>query len=419
VNPYDVGTWQRIDWRVLLHRLPGLLALVAIAIGLAWLGSRYVSKPRQAALGRFSFLLILYVAVAAQTLTTYMFAWGFGRDWYLEPMITGTFDRPFVYRRLTPDLIRATSNLAVRVLPERVLLKIEHQSHVRRFLFPGDTSRHYTTPADTIPYVVPPESWYRQKALDYHAAYAVEFLSFLAILVIARAWTRELFPEAPLFADIAPAVGLILRLYTQPAHMYDAPETLLLLASAMCVTRRAVWVHLLVFTIAMLNKESDLLLIPMVFIALSGAIPRRRWIAAGIAHTVIGLGILVWLYSTYAHNPGGVVAHHLTDNIMFWANPRSYFRVSDVFAPSIRTPIGANPLLLIPLVVLLVAGWGSSPSAIQRMFVTSAVFLIPLFVLYADRDEIRDFSLASAPIYAMACFGARRLYALDRTVPVT
>jgi hypothetical protein len=399
VNPDDSGVWQRIDWRVLLHRLPGLLALVAVAIALMWLGSRYVSKSRQAGLARFSLLLILYLAVAAQTLTTYMSDWGFG-DWYLEPMITGTIDRPFVYRRLTPELIRATSNLAAWALPERKLLKIEHESPVRRFLMPGETGSG----------TMPPESWNRQTALDYHAAYAIEFLCFLAILVMARAWTRALFPDAPLFADIAPVVGLILRLYTRPGSMYDAPETLLLFASAMCVTRRAVWAHLPVFTIAMVNKESDVLLIPMVFIALYDVIPRRRWIAAGIAHTVVGVGILFWLYSTYAHNPGGPVAHHLTDNIMFWVNPRSYFHALDVFAPLIRTPMGANPLLVIPLLVLLIAGWTPSPSAIRRMLVTSLVLLIPLFLLYADRDEIRDFSLATAVIYATCCFGARRLW---------
>ena len=397
MNPYDSGVWQRIDWRVLLHRLPGLLGLVAVAIALAWLGSRYVSKPRQAALARFSVLLILYLAVAAQTMTTYMSAWGFP-DWYLEPMVTGTIDRPFVYRRLTPDLIRATSTLAAHVLPERVLLKIEYRSPLRRFVVSGDTA--YTMP----------KTWNRQSALDYHAWYAIEFLCLLAILVTARAWTRMLFPDAPLFADIAPVVGLILRVYTLPGAMYDSPETLLLFASAICVTRGAVWAHLPVFTIAMVNKESDLLLIPMVFIALAGAIPRRRWIAAGIAHTVVGLGILFWLYSTYAHSPGGPVRYHLTDNIMFWANPRSYFHAQAIFAPLIRTPIGANPLLVIPLLVLLIAGWTPSPSAIRRMLATALVLLIPLFLLYADRDEIRDFSLATAVIYATCCFGARRLW---------
>src|SRR5579862_9496010 len=207
VSP-DQRTWQHVDWSQLLHNLPGLLALAIVAGGLAWLIHRYVSRPRQAALARFLFVLVLYAAVAAQTLTTFMFDWGFGGDQFLEPMINGTIERPYVYRRLTPDLIRATSTLAARVLPERVLAKIEHQSHVRRFAFHGDTARRYTTPADTIPYAaMPPETWDRQKALDFHAGYAIGFLCFFAILWLARAWTRELFPDAPLFADIAPVVG--------------------------------------------------------------------------------------------------------------------------------------------------------------------------------------------------------------------
>ena len=61
-----------------------------------------------------------------------------------------------------------------------------------------------------------------------------------------------------------------------------------------------------------------------------------------------------------------------------------------------------------------VAGWRPSPSAIRRLLATSLVLLIPLFFLYADRDEIRDFSLATAAIYATCCYGARRLWAVDR-----
>jgi hypothetical protein len=418
--PQDHGPWTAIDWRVLAHQLPELVGLALAAVLCAWLVHRYVSRPRQAAGARFLFVLLLYTAVAAETLTIFMFNWGFGGDQFLEPMINATIDRPYVYRRLTPDLIRALSTLAARELPERVQAKLEHQSHVRRFAFHGDTARSYRYPGDTIPYAtMAPETWNRQKALDFHAGYVLEFLSFFVILWVARAWTRELVPDAPLFADIAPVIALTLRLYVQPAHMYDAPETLLLLLSAMCLTRGAIWWHLPVFVVAMLNKESDLLLVPMAFIAVWGAIPRRRWIAGGVAHSVVGLGILAWRYTTYAHSTGHSVSQHFADNVMFWTNATSYFRVLDIFAPLIRTPIGANPLLVIPTVAVLVAGWGPSPTVIRRLLVTSLAFAFPLFILFCDRDEIRDFSLASAPIYAMACFGARRLYALDRAAPAT
>jgi hypothetical protein len=131
------------------------------------------------------------------------------------------------------------------------------------------------------------------------------------------------------------------------------------------------------------------------------------------------LSLLFWLYHAYAHNGGGSVSHHLADNIVFWTNAGSYFRFLDIFAPLVRVPIGANPLLVIPLIALLAAGWPSAPTIIRRLLAMSFVLTVPLFILFAEHDEIRDFSIASAPIYAMACFGARRLYASDRVAAAT
>jgi hypothetical protein len=133
-----------------------------------------------------------------------------------------------------------------------------------------------------------------------------------------------------------------------------------------------------------------------------------------VAHGIVGLGILFGLYATYAHNGGGSVTHHLADNIAFWTNAGSYFHFLDIFTPLIRVPVGANPLLVIPFLALLVAGWGPAPTVIRRLLATSLALTIPLFVLFAERDEIRDFSLCSAAIYATCCFGARRLWSIER-----
>ena len=70
--------------------------------------------------------------------------------------------------------------------------------------------------------------------------------------------------------------------------------------------------------------------------------------------------------------------------------------------------------LVVGMLALLVAGWRVAPSIIRRLLVMSLGLAIPLFVLFADRDEIRDFSIATAAIYATCCFGARRLWAMER-----
>jgi hypothetical protein len=412
--PLRIVMARSLDWHTLVHNLPGL-AVLALAAGAGiWATRRFVAPARQIASVRLLFVFIVYYAVAGQALTSYMQDFAFAGDdpdLGLEALVRGTAEQPYVYRRLAPDIVHALSAFAARTLPERVQIKMERQSHVKRLAFPGDTSRQFRFPGDTIPtWARPPESWNRQKALDFHAAYAFEFVCFFLTLWVARAFTRSLFPEAPLFADVAPVVMLILRMYSQPWMMYDASETLLVFASALCITRMRIWAHLPIFMLAVFNKESNVLLAPVALVALYGFVPRRRWVAAGVAHLVIGGAMLAWVYHAYAHNPGGHVQNHLTENIAFWSNARNYFRFEDVFAPAIRSPVGANPLLMIPALALVAAGWAPSPSIIRRMFVTSLGLAAPLLLLFGAGDEFRNLSLAYAAFYAMCCFGIRRWY---------
>src|SRR5579862_8256749 len=107
-------------------------------------------------------LLLVYSAVAAQALMTFSFDWAFEGDnpaVGLEPMLNGQAMRPFVDRRLSINVIRAISGTAERVLRPHTIAWMQDSSAVRRFAYPT-------------------ESWDRQKALDFHAAYAFIFLCY-------------------------------------------------------------------------------------------------------------------------------------------------------------------------------------------------------------------------------------------------
>jgi hypothetical protein len=414
MNSYYAPLYVHVDWLVLTRQLFLLLVVAVVALAAVRLARRRMSTTRRAAVVRLCLTLVVYLAVAAQALTTLAFDFGFHGDdprLGLEAMLAGNAIRPFAYRRLSVDLIRAGGALAERRLSERTLNKLEHNSAVRRFAFQGDTNRQFRSPGDTVPtYAVPAESWNRRKAIDFHTAYAFEFLCCFATLWVARALVRALTPDAPLFADVAPAVGMILWLYVRPWLIYDASELLLLTASALALVRRRIWVHLPLFLLAVFNKESGLLLAPIALVALYGQIPRRRWTLAGVAHGIGGLTILLTVRAAYARNGGGTVQWHWADNVMFWSNIRDYFGVADTFAPLIRGPSGANPLLVLPAAALVAAGWPAAPVVVRRMLVTSLALTLPLLLAFSYRDEMRNLSIAFPALFAVGCFGVRRLY---------
>gem|GEM_PF-354667 len=409
-------------WPIVWGHLPSLLALIAIvAIG-RWLWLRCVPWTRRRVVVRTALLAMVYVPVAAETLVTFSAAWAFrgdDPDFGLERMLDGTASRPYVYRRLGADVIGATSRLAARVLPERVQRYLERHSRVRRYAVMADTLSSLDVDAATLaasrPPVVPGERWNRRKALDFHAAYAFVFLCFFGTLWVARALTRAARPDAPLFADIAPAVGLLLLPYTFLAggYFYDASELLLVFASALCIVRRRPWWHLAVFALAVCNKEADVLLAPAALVAFLGTMPRRRWWLVAAAHGVVGVALVLALRHAYAGNVGGAVQVHLWGNVAFWTDPRAYLRFMDIYAPLIWVPRGANLLTVAAVIVLVGTGWRETAPIVRRLFVATLALTMPLLVLFCLADELRNLSLAFPALYLVGCAGVRRLYASD------
>jgi hypothetical protein len=396
----STSPYQRIDWSTLAHQAPALIALLLALAAIVWAVSRWSTVEQRASGVRGLMLLLVYTTVAAQALTTYAFDWAFKGDspaLGLEPMLNGQAMRPFVDRRLSTDVVRAISRAADRALRPQTIAWLQDGSPVRRFARPDET-------------------WDRQKALDFHAAYAFVFLCYLATLWLARAWSRRLWSDASLFADFAPPIALVLWLYARPSEFYDASEIMLLFASAICITERRLWLHLPVFLLAVYGKEADLLLAPIALIALRDEIPRSRWLTAGAAHVVGGAAIALAVRAAYAHNSGTSIQSHLADNVMFWTNWHAWVQVRDVFAPLIRTPSGGNVLLIATAVGLIAAGWPSSPPIVRRMLVTSLAICLPLLLLFVARDELRDLSIAFPSLYAVSCAGIGNLYASRSTV---
>ena len=248
-------------------------------------------------------------------------------------MVAGTAYRPYVYRTLVPRLTGALD----RLLPAAA--RDAADSLVARR--PGFRVRwHWTTP---------------------HASWFVWVLGFqwlslvlfaIAFERLARAWLGGAGP--------APALAAGVMLLLVPIHfgyqnfVYDFPElALFTLGLAMIAERR--WIaYRFVVALALVNKETSVLLVPVFAIWESGRTPGRTLALRLAAQLAIAAIVLLAIRAVYAGNPGEPVEFHLQRNLHYQPAGRTLLHALAYVAMCGLAAIGAPRLPRVGLAALVV-----------------------------------------------------------------
>ena len=347
---------------------------------------------------RWGLLLLVYVVVSAFVLDSFMSIWGFRGDsprYGLEALLGRQSHRPFAYRVLSPTLIDA----GVRLVPERVRA-------ARRDWF--------LERSPLLRYRFANESWSLEKSVRWHVAYAYVFASLLALLFATRWLTGRTFPGRALFRDYAPAIGaLLLPLsFHLGGYLYDFAELCLLTLALGALLARNDRLYYPVFVLAVLNKESDVLLAALFVAVHLGSMPRRRLAAHAACQALLGAALLAAVRWALRDHPGGPVEVWIGHNVGYWTDPASYVATFAPIAPLVRLPEPGNVALLLLVGAGLGWRWSEKPAAIRRLVVASLAITVPLLLLFAFENEIRGaLYLAFPPIYLAACHTVLGLYA--------
>jgi hypothetical protein len=335
------------------------------------------------------FLVFIYLAVSSLVLHVFMDQWelvsGNRGNGFLG-LVDRTAVKPWIYRVLTPGIVNATT----AAIPPTVKQAIAPLVMTRSHLLPYPKFRD--TP-----------DWTLDNAIKYHVAYFFMFACLFASLYAFRAATAAVFSPPRAWSDFAPAIATLLLPLTflRGGYMYDFAELLLMGLATLFLARGRWWLFYPVLVLAILNKESNVLLV-LFFAAFAwDRMPRRALFLHLGAQTLLGVGLVVALRQIYAGAPGLTMQFNLWRNLAFLLKPSSYFMFVDVYAPMIPAPRGFNLLTLALLAFLVGWRWREKPVALRRLLVLTAIFNLPLFLFGGYTDELRNLSFVFPAIYLL------------------
>jgi hypothetical protein len=339
----------------------------------SWLArSRGWAEPVSRAL----VLGLLYYTVASIALDAFVTRWRMG-DSYVTSVFSETLafenPRPQVYRVLTPLVIRAVS----AAVPTAVADVLSPRSDLIR-------------------------AWYGIESgndLEYAVAYYLLFACLVGSMLAWRAAIATTFTGPRWIRDVAPVLAMLLypMSFMRGGYLYDAPALFLSSACFAAFLKRRWWWFYGLFALAVLNKESEIVLPVWLFAAYLDDRNRRSLAGRGLLSVAIALPVIVVVRLLFAGHVGQAYELNLRQNLAFLANPSSYALVFDLHAAALPVPLGLNLLNLAILVSVLLSTLTRVPAIVTRSFVLTAATLAPLWLLFCYQDELRVFTAAFAP----------------------
>jgi hypothetical protein len=250
---------------------------------------------------------------------------------------------------------------------------------------------------------------------NYFILYGLFFLILLSLLFAIRQLTKEVFVCHELVYLCAPILIMLLYplSFVGSGNLYDFLEILFLVIALICLIRNY-WVsYYIVFALAILNKESNILL-GIYFIAMYFKVYSVKKLGVHtLIHAVVGLPVFFAIRILFKDNPGGQFWSHFDINIEFLTQIKSYFLFNDVYAYMIATPRGYNIWTMFLLIVSVGYSWYKKPLFARRILMISYPLLFLLCLTMGNKDEIRNFSFLFPIIYLLGLDTLLRLYSAD------
>jgi hypothetical protein len=308
---------------------------------------------------------------------------------YVGTILDGTALRPFVYRRLNPEIAQA----AATVIPAGVQQKI-----YTRYIKHGTSGLGPDAAISKGP----------RYFIVYNALYYVTFAEFLISLFVLRSLFKVFVGRAA--ATVTPPILALLMPIIQATaagFYYDYGELLFISAAGLAAVRGRVGQLVGITILGTLNKEAFLFFIPALapllrFRFTRGVLPI---VALLIAVSAV---VCFCLWLRYRGNPGGEGDFKLLQNILFYANPRNLFRFDKPYGVFLPRPYSLFWLSCAAAVIL--AGWRRADPRVRQHSVIAFAINLPLFLLLCAPGEMRDFGLC------LLGFGALMAYAVDAAI---
>ena len=325
---------------------------------------------------------LLYFVVASAVLDSFQDHWAMGDKWRKS-----RFNKAIHYKAPPPFAYRVLVPLVVNTAAERLPTPVKEDLAAR-------TQR------------LRPRYGLREgNDVEYALAYYLIFLALFGTQFVWRANFAALGFGGRLFRDFAPPLAMILlpMTFMRGGFIYDATE-LFLTGLALCFFLRRRWIGFyMTFVVAVLNKESNILL-PIWFLA--PLLLQRDWrsfLRHGAISVAVGSPPFLFVRYLFRHSRVDPFQLLVRKNLDYLATPSSYFSGFDVFAEAVPAPEGFHLFNLFLLGVLLAWAWRRPElREVWLIFACTVIVFLPFFLLYGYLDEIRVFGPSYAALVLLA-----------------
>jgi hypothetical protein len=279
-----------------------------------------------------------------------------GEDRYrIWDTVNGTVDLPFAYRQLMPIAARALGRV-IDAVPGL-------ETRLERGVFSQFTFEYFTLE--------------RRNREAFLLAAIVDFALLIGFTFIMRALCRRVLR----YGEFGSAAGALLSLFVLPVffaqgthYIYDFGALTLCAAMFLAMSRAAWAAYLVLFALAMLNKETAVLMIIPFAVYGWTVLPKKKWLLFAGAQVIIAAAVRAVLYYYYLNTPG--VPMCADDSFNFW----NMWEADGLYLFNFLVP-----RLFIMLVVL--ANFFEKPLLLRA----GALLTIPLFIGYVIGGQWGEF----------------------------
>jgi hypothetical protein len=173
------------------------------------------------------------------------------------------------------------------------------------------------------------------------------------------------------------ALSLVPLFFDKYNQLYDPASLALFPLATWMFVRGRLAAYYAVLCLAILNKETALLL-PCLFVVWSwGKRPPRFVAAHGAAQFVLYIGLTVVVRALFQKNPGAVVERQFLSNLAYASTPSIHLLLSVI--------------KLSGMALLVSLGWSRKPELLRQGLLLVLALLGPLWFLFGRLQEIRVF----------------------------
>jgi hypothetical protein len=313
---------------------------------------------------RTAFVGVGYLMVSDFVLRSFLRTWSTALQADLPYVLTLSTTRPYVYRLLSPLLVRSVM----------VLLR--------------------------SPF--PPMEAMTTSSLAFRVSTGLMLGALFGTALVWRALVCSVFPERRALADVVPALGLLAlpATFVVGGFLYDFPELFFVSACYLALVRRNWTAWYLLLPLTVVNKEASVLVIAW-WLALRADLPKRTWWVHAALSAVIGGAVVAALWWAMRERPGYVAQPNFLYNLHYWASMKWLLASRDFFGVGVRFPLAFHVVNLAILGCIWVLGKRRVPREITRAFAWSVSVVTPLFLLFGFENEIRVFAIAVPPLVVL------------------